>query len=202
MKQIGLAMLTYEQAHGCFPPAFVPDKDGKPMHSWRVLLLPYLDQKAIYDQYRFDEPWNSPHNRKLAAQMPSVYRCPSDESPRPNTSYAMLVGPHAFSDGPHGRPMDEIKDGLSETIMVAEAAGDGINWMEPRDIDAEKMPLEILHHPGGAAPKVLGICSEHPSVANVVFCDGHTQGLASGIDPKVLRELTTVDGAEKQRPQD
>ncbi len=203
LKQIGLAMMNYEQANGHFPPAYIADKDGKPMHSWRVLLLPYMDQQALYDQYRMNEPWNSPHNKELASRMPSVYRCPSNASDRPYTSYAMLVGPHAFSDGPTGRRQSDIKDGTAHTIMVAEAAGDGINWMEPRDIDAEKMPLAIEHHTSNAPPKEPAISSDHSNVANVVFCDGHVQSLSTNIDPKVLRALITIDGDEDvQLPND
>ena len=138
LKQIALAIHNYATANKCFPPAFIADKDGKPMHSWRVLLLPYLGEEELYRQYRFDEPWDSPHNQVLAAQMPRVYHCPSDpKTDSTETSYAMLVGPHAISDGPTGRGFGDIKDGFSYTIMVVEAAGVGINWLEPQDIDAE-----------------------------------------------------------------
>ena len=108
MKQIVLAMHSYQEQYKCFPPAFIADKNGKPMHSWRVLLLPYLCGNEFYEQYRFDEPWDGPHNRALAAKMPSIYQslyhCPSDPKiDSMETSYVMLVGPHAISDGPTGR---------------------------------------------------------------------------------------------------
>ena len=77
LKQIGLALHNYHNAYGSFPPAFVPDAEGHPAHSWRVLLLPYVDGEELYSLYRFDEPWNGPHNSKLADKIPSVYRCPS-----------------------------------------------------------------------------------------------------------------------------
>ena len=140
LKQIGLAMHNYAQAYKCFPPAYIADKNGKPMHSWRVLILPYLEEQALYAQYRFNEPWNSPHNKALADQMPPVYRCPSEgDSNRSETSYAMLVGPHAISDGPTPRRFSDIKDGTSNTIMVAECARRGINWLEPRDLKTNEM---------------------------------------------------------------
>ena len=140
LKQIGLAMHNYHQVYGCFPPAFIPDKNGKPMHSWRVLILPYLEGQGIYSQYRFDEPWDSPHNAALAQYMPLVYYCPSEPGPRgTQTSYAMLVGPHCISDGPTAHRLQDITGGPSNTIMVAECNGAGINWMEPRDIDTQTM---------------------------------------------------------------
>src|SRR5262249_42952585 len=70
LKQIGLAMFNYHDAYGCFPPAYIADADGRPMHSWRVLLLPFLDEAARYRKYRFDEPWDGPNNSELATSVP------------------------------------------------------------------------------------------------------------------------------------
>src|SRR5204863_151662 len=67
LKQIGLALLNYREVYGCFPPAFIADESGRPMHSWRVLILPYIDHVSLYYEYRFDEPWDGPNNRKLSA---------------------------------------------------------------------------------------------------------------------------------------
>ena len=197
LKQIALALLTYEQQHGVFPPAYIPDKNGKPMHSWRVLILPYMEQKGLYDQYRFNEPWDSPHNKALAAQMPSVYACPSEGLPSSGrTSYAMFVGPHAFSPGPKGRKISEISDGCSNTIMVAEAVDAHINWMEPRDLDAEHMRFQV-NGSGNIRSEDAKISSRHSGGANVAFCDGSVQLLSDGIDAAVLKRLITIDDGEK-----
>ena len=67
LKHIAMALHKYRQANGCFPPAYIADKNGKPMHSWRVLILPYLDQDALYKAYDFTEPWDGPTNKKLLA---------------------------------------------------------------------------------------------------------------------------------------
>lgn len=199
LKQINLAMLNYEQQYKCFPPAYIADKDGKPMHSWRVLILPFLEQNELYRQYRFDEPWDGPHNKKLAAQMPFLYRCPSEHGVDggSETSYAMIVGPHAFSDGPTSRTSAEIaaKDGLSNTIIVAECAGAGINWMEPRDLDTEKMTFHINTSSNHSKP-TTDISSCHSGTANVALGDGSVRTLSSGIDPKTLEAMTTIDGKE------
>jgi prepilin-type processing-associated H-X9-DG protein len=198
LQQIGMAMHSYCAAYNCFPPAFVPDKNGRPMHSWRVLLLPYLDEDALYRQYRFDEPWDSPHNRTLAARMPRVYQCPSDAAVGgAQASYAMLVGPHAISDGPTARPVRAVMDGLSNTIMVVEAADAGINWMEPRDIDAEGLRFRIGAN-RVAERRVTNseISSRHPGGADVLFCDGSVRFLSERTDPKTLKALATIAGHE------
>ena len=70
LKQIALAMHNYHDVHGCFPPAYTTDENGRPMHSWRIFLLPYIEQQHLYDQYDFDQPWDSPHNMEVARQMP------------------------------------------------------------------------------------------------------------------------------------
>ena len=79
-KQIMLAMHNYHDVNGSFPPAFSRGKDGKPLLSWRVLLLPFLDQKALYDQFHLDEAWDSPHNRALITKMPEVFQCPAEKA--------------------------------------------------------------------------------------------------------------------------
>ena len=76
LKQLNLAILVYEHAHGSFPPAYTTGKDGKPLLSWRVHILPYMDQDALYKQFHLDEPWDSEHNKALVAQMPAAYKHP------------------------------------------------------------------------------------------------------------------------------
>jgi prepilin-type processing-associated H-X9-DG protein len=201
LKQISLALLSYEAAHGCFPPAYIPDKNGKPMHSWRVLILPYMEEQELYDQYHFDEPWDSPHNSTLASQMPDVYACPSDASAGGSiTSYAMLVGPHAFSPGPKGRKLSEIIDGTSNTIMVAETANLGVNWMQPQDLDVSLMRFEVNGGRSKGSTRGTEISSHHAGGANVAFCDGTVRFLSNTMDAKRLKAMTTIDGGETVPP--
>ncbi len=202
LKQISLAMLSYENEHGCFPPAYIPDKNGKPMHSWRVLLLPYLGRQDLYSQYRFDEPWDSPHNRTLALQMPGVYGCPDDPSFGSGmTSYVTIVGPHAFSPGPRGRKISEISDGTSNTIMVAEVANSGINWMQPQDLSAKDAKFQTSQrYNSGVTATRIGISSGHPRGANVALCDGSVHFINDSIDPAILRQLITIDDGNAINP--
>lgn len=198
LKQIGLAMQQYHEKYGCFPPAFIPDKRGKPMHSWRVLLLPFLGRKDLYDAYRFDQPWDGPENRGLVDFMPQVYRCPTDSDAGPSrTSYAMIVGPHAISNGPHARRRSDIKNDPAETIMVAEATGAGIRWIEPRDLDAEKLVQQKGATAGNEQRQVGLISSCHANKGNVLYCDGTVQALSGeSLGPNALKAIMTIDGGE------
>jgi hypothetical protein len=189
LRQISVAVQSYQNEHGAFPPAYVADKNGKPMHSWRVLLLPYIDPN-LYSQYKMEEPWDSPHNKTLALQMPQIFHCPDDPMRPGVTSYAMLVGPHAISDGPNGRKVSEITDGLSNTIAIVESSHSNINWLDPRDVDLGQF---------GNAPVDLqsaGVSSSHPGVVDAAFADGSVHCLRKDIDPEQFKALTTIDGGE------
>jgi len=174
LKQIGLALTVYHDRHGRFPPAYVADESGKPMHSWRVLLLPFLEEKGLYDAYNFDEPWDGPNNSKLHEYIASCYRCPTetrDESAAnaTDTSYVVVVGPGTMFPGEAPVVMRDIRDGLSRTIMVVEIADSGIHWMEPRDLHVVQMAPDINAKAG------QGVSSRHGTGAIVLFADGHVE---------------------------
>jgi hypothetical protein len=192
VKQIGLAMHQYADVYKTFPPAYTVDAAGKPLHSWRVLILPFVEQRALYDQIRLDEPWDSEHNRQFAAIMPSVYACQSNAA-SPNsttTDYAVANGPGAIFDGDKLCRLSDVSDGLSNTLLVVEASGAGIPWMEPRDLDFSQMQFAI----GGGANE---ISSHHPEgAANVGLADGSARSLAPGTSPFVVRALITRNGGE------
>lgn len=192
--QLGIALFNYDTSYGSLPPAFLADDDGKPMHSWRVLVLPFLDQNDLYKQYNFDEPWDGPNNRKLETKMPALFACP-DDSARKNlrTSYVVVVGQQTPFQGRHSRSVTRIPDGSSNTILVAEMADSGIHWMEPRDLEFEKMSYEI------GVRSSLGIRSSHGRAsskgARTIFCDGSSRYL-SQIKPDIVKALLTADGGE------
>jgi prepilin-type processing-associated H-X9-DG protein len=198
MRQIGLAMQAYQQKYGRFPPSFIPDENGNPKHSWRVLLLPFLGESNLYSQYRFDEPWNGPHNRTLNDQMPRAYRCPTDAAPdQLQTSYAMIVGPHAISNGPASHRMQDIKDAPSNTILLIEAGGTGIDWMEPRDLNADKLTFRASPTANDLPPKPDEVIPCHGAIANALFCDGSVRTLSiDSLRPEQLKALMTIDGGD------
>ncbi|QDU47257.1 hypothetical protein Mal52_57850 [Symmachiella dynata] len=138
LKQIGLALHTYHDDYGRFPPAYVTDKDGNPMHSWRVLILPYMDQGALYKAYDFSEPWDGPHNIRLLDKRPVTYGGRFYDGDKTKTHFAAMVGDPCIFRGAVPVSLSEVTDGSSNTLIIGEAVGAGIPWTEPRDIEFEK----------------------------------------------------------------
>lgn len=192
LRQIGLALHEYYQAYGCFPPAYIADKDGKSMHSWRVLLLPFLDCDDLYKQYDFAEPWNGPHNSRLMGKCPSVYRCPLASNRNPSaTNYLAVVGAATLWPGGKSPRLEDIRDGMSNTIGVVEVADSDINWMEPRDMGFDQAVV------GVNKDRHVGISSNHSGGANVSFVDGSVRYLPESVSPATLRAFLTIAGGEK-----
>jgi prepilin-type processing-associated H-X9-DG protein len=186
MKQIGLAMHNYHAANGRFPAPILYGPDGKTPHSWRVALLPFLEANDVYSQYRFDEPWDGPNNRKLITKMPACFACPNHDEARFGhfSSYYGLTGPDTlFPDRKEGVQLQEVTDGTSNTIMVVEARKE-IPWTKPDDIPYDK---------DKALPATGGL---HPGGFNAAFTDGAVKFLSQSIDKTVLRALITRAGGE------
>src|SRR4051794_34899444 len=136
LKQIALAAMVYEMSRKSVPSAGLVGNDGKTKHSWRVALLPYLEEKSLYDQYHFDEPWDSESNRKLIEKMPRVYRSPFADPKSTNASYFMPAGKGNIGDESTQTKLARIKDGTSNTIMFVEA-NRAIPWTKPEDIEID-----------------------------------------------------------------
>ena len=192
LQRIGLALKQYHDENGCFPPAYLADENGEPMHSWRVLILPQLGEEFLHGEYNFDQPWDSPDNQALAESMPDVYGCPSDFDTRSaETSYMMLVGPGTISDGPGTTSMDEITDGKDRTIVLVETTGNLAYWMEPTDLDTGAISFRVND------PLAEGIQSNHSGGAHVLFADGSVHFLPDSISPADVEGLSTIGGDEK-----
>ncbi len=181
MKQISLAMVQYEIAQGNYPPA-ASEKEGKPLLSWRVAILPYLEEETLYRRFHLDEPWDSPHNLEVAKTMPSVFQSP--DSPRNGKTRVMVfTGKGAAFNGGKTISNRDIRDGPSRTIMCVEAGPDkAVPWSKPEDLpfDAE--------HPLAALGKVS------PQGFIAAFFDGSVYPLK--VDNKTLKALITPDGGE------
>lgn len=197
LKQIGLAMHNFESSFGAFPAQAITDPSGKPLLSWRVAILPFLEQQLLYEQFHLDEPWDSPHNLSLLPKIPMTYVCPSNGDPSETTGglthYQVIAGPGAAFDPSVQRFMSPgttlginlsmITDGTSNTIMVAEGTP-AVEWTRPDD---------LAYQPNGPAP-ALG--SKHPGGENVLIMDGSVRYLKQAIAQMVLRSLITRSGGE------
>ena len=181
LKQIALALHNYQDARGHFPPAVLYGPDGKTPHSWRVAILPYMEQSVLYDRYHLDEPWDSPHNLTLAKEAPAVFRHPQ-ELKSTNTAYFVLTGPKTVFSGKEGVKLGEIKDGTANTLMVIEARRD-VPWTKPEDIPyAADKPV----------PKLGGYL---PGGFYAALCDGSIIFLHDPFNEAILRLLITkADG--------
>jgi len=184
LKQIAIAMHNYHEVMGTLPPAAVCDKTGKPLLSWRVLILPYIEQEALYKKFKLDEPWDSEHNKKLIATMPRVYADPSSEGLKPNeTTYRVFVGNGSAFSYLKGAKLTEFKDGTSNTFLVA-TGKDGVAWTKPDELefDPEKDATKLLGFPGG-------VCA-------VSMADGSVRVLAKSIAKKTVHAAITASGGE------
>lgn len=122
LNQLALAFHNYHDMYGRFPPAYVTDAAGKPMHSWRALILPYMGEEELAAEYDFSEPWNGPHNSRLADLMPRTFHSPSEPPSTSHTNYVVIVGPDTAFPGATSNRMADFTDGLDETILAAEIA--------------------------------------------------------------------------------
>ena len=189
LKQIALAMHNYQSTYNHLPPQAIYSKDGKPLLSWRVLVLPFLEQDALYRQFKLDEAWDSPHNKKLLAQMPKLYADPNVHTTQPLTVYQVFVGPGAVFEGKKGVSLAEIADGTSNTLLVVEAANP-VPWTSPDDLS---------YDPNKPLPKLGGHIDKHFAAA---YCDGSVRLLKQNMKESVLHALITRNGGEVIDPKD
>lgn len=193
IKQIELALLNYESVNGHLPPAYTVDENAKPMHSWRVLILPYLQNAGMASQYNLEEPWDSPGNLAISkANIPPVYQCPSDpngDGVTSNTSYVGVVGPNAVLSVPP-KTFSDIQDGTSRTLSVVEMENSGIHWSEPRDWDVVNAQFVVNGGPTEPGSNHAG------GMANVGRMDGSVTVIDANTSPLELEAMTTVAGGE------
>jgi prepilin-type processing-associated H-X9-DG protein len=192
LKQISLAMHNYHDRYGRFPSAATFDDRGRPLLSWRVTILPFMAEDALYREFHLNEPWYSPHNRALLGKMPAAFACPLNEGRKgwaEMSTYQVIIGPQTmFTGGTAGVRRADVTDGTANTILVVET-NDLAPWTAPHDV-------------AFSSASSLGACgSEHLGGLNAAMADGSVQFIKSTIDPGVLWSLMTRDGGEVIKPE-
>ncbi|MDC0937021.1 DUF1559 domain-containing protein, partial [Pirellulales bacterium] len=172
-KMLALAMHNYEARNKTFAPAAIVDDQGRPLLSWRVAILPYVDQEDLYDQFRLDEPWDSAHNQQLIAQMPEVYADPNRSARRTagegRTTFVVPTGPDTVFAGHKGMMLKEITDGMSSTVMIVEVVPDrAVTWSQPADWEVD------------FADPFDGVADDVGRPFITAFCDGSARNINPG----------------------
>lgn len=197
MRNFGIAWFTYEEEFGSLPAA----AEGNPPHSWRVAVLPYIDESDLFNAYVFDEEWNKGTNDNIAKKPLEIYLCRAHElavgeQMYPLTSYAVVVDENTAWKGSTGVKFDEFNDGVSNTILLVEACGQQIPWAEPRDIVLDDTPIGI-NLPGSERHRSDSVLSTyHGDTANVIFADGSARALTPQTSPEIIKALLTRNGGE------
>ncbi len=183
--QIGKALESYHEAKGNYPPPAILAKNGEPLLSWRVALLPYLGEEDLYKQFKLDEPWDSFHNRKLLMRMPKVFAPPFGRNAW-KTSYQVFVGPGSVFEGPKGCRKADITDGLATTILLVRVhENEAIAWTKPGDL------AFALNRP---MPRLTG---RYGVQFDALFADGSARSFNKDFPEQRLRALITRNGGEK-----
>jgi RNA polymerase sigma factor (sigma-70 family) len=182
IKQIMLAFHNYYSVNGHFPPKAIFGADGEPKLSWRIALLPFLDQQALFQEFHLDESWDSPHNKALIARMPEVFTTPSSPAGDGTTRIRLFEGPGTLFDGSRGMKFGDITDGTSNTVAIV-AARDAVPWTRPGDLPyAQRKPL-----PGLDDADEMGVL--------VGIADGSARYVPRG-DDTLWRNLITPAGGD------
>jgi type II secretory pathway pseudopilin PulG len=189
LKQIALGLQAYAEEHGELPPAYTTDADGKPLHSWRTLILPYVEESQLYRSIDLTKPWDDPVNAEAFKTKLEIYQCPSAHwEPDNRTTYLAVVTSESCIQPTEPRKLSDVTDGTSRTLMVVETDEEhAVPWMSPVDAD-EKTVLGL----GGQDSR-----TSHPNGFQAAFVDGRGIFLDSDTPAEVRRALISIAGKDE-----
>lgn len=192
LKQIGLALHNYHDSNKHFPLINTCDKDGKPLFSWRVEILPMMEYGQLYHSLEKDQPWNSLTNAKKLSQVLPEYQCPTNHNGKYDfiTNYIAVISPGTAwrENGPV--KLSDLPDGGSFAVMAMEVVDSGVHWAEPRDLTVEEA-LERMKTGQG-----LRISTRHSSVINVLFANGTVHSLPAKMPISLWRKILAGEVAD------
>ena len=199
LKGLALAMHNYHDKYRCLPPAYTVDRNGKPLHSWRVLILPYIEQNNLYEKIRLDEPWDSEYNRQFHSINIGTFQCPSAEGvlcdrhanlrTNGNCYKSVVIGEKTAFSGAKPTSFQDFTDGTSNTILIVERLLP-ICWMDPSNEITMGVALEGINR------EYSGIGSFHTGMVNTAFADGSVQTLYENTSREKLEAMLTIAGRE------
>jgi len=184
-------MHNYHDVHRRLPPAVVYGEDGTPLLSWRVLMLPYVGERELYEEFKLDEPWDSPHNIRLLPKIPAVFKPPARRArkmqPHDTVIHVFVGKGTAFEEGRAIRLKEDFPDGTSSTILMVEG-GPPVPWTKPEEIPfAPEAPLPNLFNLFG-------------DTLRIAFADGSVRYFGPEISETTLRAIITRNGGESLNP--
>ena len=184
LKQIVIGLRNYEEIYHAFPPAYTTDADGKPLHSWRTLILPFIEEKQLYDSIDLSKAWDAPANVEASKTSVYTYQCPSAPDRDNRTSYLAVLTPNSCFRATEPRKLSDITDGPRTTLMLIEVDSDhAVPWMSPVDADENIVmrlgPNSKLNHAGGM---------------QAAFVDGHVSFLNEDTSAGQRRALISIAG--------
>jgi prepilin-type processing-associated H-X9-DG protein len=183
LRQISLALLNYESDYASLPPAYTTDAEGHRLHSWRTLILPYLEQNTLYDSIDLSKPWDDPVNQHASTTVIPTYSCPSSGNPSQQTVYQVIVDTGSTFPPNKAIQLNSITDGTSNTILVVETSTSAaVPWMSPQDTDMQQF--------------LAAGQSAHTGGCNCVMCDGSVNFIANTLPASTRQALVTRAGGE------
>jgi len=186
LKQIALALRSYHDEFGSFPPAYTVDAAGKPLHSWRTLILPFLEQKSLYEEIDLSKPWDDPANLEAYETQIRSYQCASLAIPKNHTNYLAILAPGGCFPPMESRTLADITDGPDHTLLVIEVPAESATpWMSPTDASEDSIRSALM---SGKSP--------HPSGLQAALADGRVLVLSNEIKPETLRALVSIAGTD------
>lgn len=191
LKQIARALHSYHDRYDSLPPAYVLGPSGEKLHSWRVLLLPYLGEQKLYDEYRLDEPWNGPHNHTLITKMPAVFACPSVRKAPPGiTKFLAPVGRKTAWPEQYCAQLGDFADGTSNTVQVIEVPDSDVLWLEPRDLTYTESLARVSQSNGIES----SMPHDKSEGFHTAFADGSVRFITPQLSVATWRSLLSING--------